>query len=1184
MTATFMEWVISASALILVVLCLRGLLGKRISAGLRYGLWTVVLIRLLVPISLTVTVPQLPKWTPPEVMQEESVYVLPVSSLPLGSSGVHVAEDGTLSDPSSFGYPRLTNDGEHVVRYVDKITPLALLKWIWISGAAALGIVLMVFNLRFSRRLQRVRRPLEGTNAPIPVYVAPALPSPCLVGLFFPAVYVTEEAAANPVMLRHVLAHELTHYNHRDHLWSVLRGVALAVHWWNPLVWLAVVCSRRDGELACDEGALKQLGDSERAAYGETLLSLVTAKVRPADLLSLTTTMSGGKRSLRERIQRIARQPKQLVSAVVAVVIVLSLSVLVAFGQASKAETPDTPVNREPPVTSSYPADAWQNAEITLDENGVPHILYTYPNGSADLTGNPIPAPREWADLDTLDSRKEAAALDGHPAVWARLVSETDGWLVACYERGVAAADTYIYKTEDGGMNWTEVTMPGTSWHIADVGFLSPERLIVAQRLFDGAPCFITKDGGETWVEIELPDTQVLSIGSIADTVYMDIGAHESDPATFTMTSSNMGDSWTVSSPAGLRRFILADLDHDGLRDSLQLWQTEDSGFTLWKLDFTASYMSSPTWEGEAIEHHTGWTSFFLCHMNGEEYLLQYTPYMSTGNGYYSYKLFYLTASGGEVVIQKNSVEFDINFDLDSHQFYPETISAFMEEINALLAQSELLVNTDENLIGTFRQEGRLYDSLWWLDDIRNDGLTLLDALRNYAKFAGGYPDGSAAFPEMDLDHDGKPDTLDIRTEPDPSGWSYDGTLWTLQCDLSGGGTWEIEGRPSLPGENAVFFYQMDGEDYLLVYTPEFWHGLGYYDYRVIWLDGGREVVVQENSVEFDTRFRGGPEDIGFDPEAIAAFMDEVNALLANSEQLVNTNVYLQQVFAGHGRLYDDLYWLDDKWREDGLTMLEILQNYGSYFGDHPDSAWSILADLLEGLTEEDIPMFNGDTAELVRMLRSAERGSRFYTWNSEAAAYVGHGAEEEDYTIWNLPLADGSALWLLACEERPSVLMIYETQEETVSAFYDAPELRDAILGSSAVPNIQDLLSNITADSIHSMSGVGIIGRDEMAQALNRISSQTTVCLEDREADLNCYFMAFTRNDTQRHYTMFLEAGESEGKVYLYVKGPFSASYSGNPENFAGYQNEAPYTVVGEVDDAELWQLIAEHSGPRLN
>ncbi len=58
-------------------------------------------------------------------------------------------------------------------------------------------------------------------------------------------------------MLRHVLTHEFTHYRHGDHLWSMLRCLALAVHWWNPLVWLAAELSRRDAELACDEGALK---------------------------------------------------------------------------------------------------------------------------------------------------------------------------------------------------------------------------------------------------------------------------------------------------------------------------------------------------------------------------------------------------------------------------------------------------------------------------------------------------------------------------------------------------------------------------------------------------------------------------------------------------------------------------------------------------------------------------------------------------------------------------------------------------------------------------------------------------------------------------------------------------------------------------------------------------------------
>ena len=1073
------EWIVTSCLLILVVLLLRSLLGKRISARLRYGLWAVVLVRLLVPVPLfSVTVPQLPKWTPPEAMQEESIYVLPVDNRPVAESGVHVFEDGTLGDPNSFGYPRLTDDGERVVRYADRISPLELLGWVWAAGAAVMGAVLVAANLRFSIRLRRMRKSLEGTSAPVPVYVAAGLPSPCLMGVLRPAVYVTEESAADPAMLRHVLAHELTHYGHLDHVWSVLRGAALAVHWWNPLVWLAVVCSRRDGELACDEGALKRLGDGERAAYGETLLALVTAKSRPGDLLCFATTMTGGKRSLKERIQRIARQPKTLVSAMAAVIVVAALSSVVAFGQAKEApEEADAPDGEPLPVETQAPdADAWRTVDFVLTVDGVLELGYDLPVSGVEIVrSNPIPAPREWTD-DDLAGRSEATALVGLPQIWGGLVTPTDGWLVACYERGVAAADTYVYKTADGGLNWTETgSMLGTSWHISDVGFLSPDRLIVAQRRFDGAPCFITKDGGETWEEIELPDrverldevielpcAVVQEIWSDGREIIMDIGQNESDPMVCVMISEDLGYIWHIEPVVYIENQDplrwTPDLDRDGKPDTLMLRESEDAGHTLWTLQVIPRGMNDPIWEGEAAGHHTGWTSFFLCQMDGEDFLLQYSPYMSTGIGDYSYKLFYLTADGEEVAVQENSVGFDVNFDLDGHEFYPETISAFMEEINALLAQSTLLVNTDENLISTFQKEGRLYDSLWWLDEGRDGSLALLDALRNYEKYAKGYPDGSGAFPEMDLDHDGKPDTLDLRTGPDPSGWSYDGTLWTLQCGPSGGGSWWIEGRPSLPGENAVFLCRMDGEDYLLVYTPEFWHGQGYYDYRLIWLDGGREVVVQENSVAFDTRFRGGPDDIGFDPEAISAFMDEVNALLANSVQLVNTNIYLEYVFAGHGRLYDDLYWLDDKFREEGLTLLEVLQNYKSYCGDHPDDAWSPLADLLEGLTEEDFATPGENTAELVQALRAAERGSRFYTWNNYAAACDGLGVDDRPSRFVYYTLADGSELYLFASEENDTVLMMLQAPggatKEIASAYYTAPELNGYI---KSIPVILD-------------------------------------------------------------------------------------------------------------------------------
>lgn len=336
-----LAWILSSCALILVVLALRAAAGSRISARLRYALWAVVLVRLLVPVQLFpspvsgLTLPRLPA-----AMDQDTVYVMPTVRTPVQdaeSVGVYVEDGEILLDTNPAGYSRLEGGGQTVVRYLDRISRKDLLILLWGLGSFAVLITLLSANLRFFRRLRRTRRPL-GTGRSFPgIYVAEGLPSPCLFGLFRPAVYVTEEAAGDGTVLRHVLAHECTHYRHLDHIWSFLRCVALAIHWWNPLVWLAVILSRRDGDLACDEGALRRLGDGERTAYGKTLLTLTTAKPQPGDLLSCATTMTGGKRSLRERIRRIASHPKQLAGAAAAAACVMLLAAACAFGRVEPA-------------------------------------------------------------------------------------------------------------------------------------------------------------------------------------------------------------------------------------------------------------------------------------------------------------------------------------------------------------------------------------------------------------------------------------------------------------------------------------------------------------------------------------------------------------------------------------------------------------------------------------------------------------------------------------------------------------------------------------------------------------------------------------------------------------------------------------------------------------------------------
>ena len=139
--------------------------------------------------------------------------------------------------------------------------------------------------------------------------------------------------------LRHALLHEQTHYRHGDHVWAVLRSVCLVLHWYNPLVWLAAALSRRDAELACDEGTLRRLGESERTAYGETLIRLTCSR-KKGELLLTATAMTGSQRSLRERIALIAKKPRMALYTLAAAVLVVAVAAGCTFAGRKGGDKP----------------------------------------------------------------------------------------------------------------------------------------------------------------------------------------------------------------------------------------------------------------------------------------------------------------------------------------------------------------------------------------------------------------------------------------------------------------------------------------------------------------------------------------------------------------------------------------------------------------------------------------------------------------------------------------------------------------------------------------------------------------------------------------------------------------------------------------------------------------------------
>ncbi len=349
-------WILSSSALILLVLLLRFLFRKHLSPRLRYALWALALLRLLCPwslgesrLSLIGAVEGSALYSAAsQTLAEVKVHSSSLRDTELSLEEAVEERSGTIyklqghpkAELAAKGQTSFTQD-EMLYTYFfeDRLGVILgrVLRRLWIVGMAALGLWFLLVNLRFYDHLRRDRRELIGTVSLLPVYLSEAAATPCLFGLLRPAVYLPPEANLDPSELRHILTHEETHYRHGDQLWSLLRGLCLVVHWYNPLVWLAAVFSKQDGELACDEGAVRRLGEAERAAYGKTLLRM-SCPGRPA-LMQTATTMTGGARALRERIVFLARKPKPALLALVISLLIAAAAAGCAFVGA-KAPSP----------------------------------------------------------------------------------------------------------------------------------------------------------------------------------------------------------------------------------------------------------------------------------------------------------------------------------------------------------------------------------------------------------------------------------------------------------------------------------------------------------------------------------------------------------------------------------------------------------------------------------------------------------------------------------------------------------------------------------------------------------------------------------------------------------------------------------------------------------------------------
>ena len=317
------------SVMIAAVLLLRALLKNKLPKFVFPTLWGVVLLRLLVPFSLSSPL-SLPVPAGLTGLSEafaiyEDEMARATENLPQTQSGTAGSEatggDGTARTwaSESPGSPSTDNNIAVVEEVVmegssDYIMDTGIsflprsfflrsnslrnaLPVLYLLGLAAVAGILAWQKIIYAKRLKGclLMERNETVNGllrdmgmgHVLVFSNDEIASPLACGLIGPRIYLpTRMDFGNAVLLRHVLAHEAMHIRRRDNWVKAVMLAAIVLHWYNPLVWLMAKCLASDLEAACDAAVLKKYDTDQRKSYAYSLLAMAVSASRSSLLYS----------------------------------------------------------------------------------------------------------------------------------------------------------------------------------------------------------------------------------------------------------------------------------------------------------------------------------------------------------------------------------------------------------------------------------------------------------------------------------------------------------------------------------------------------------------------------------------------------------------------------------------------------------------------------------------------------------------------------------------------------------------------------------------------------------------------------------------------------------------------------------------------------------------------------------
>lgn len=327
---------ITASIVAAVILCIRPLLHKRFPKIFSYALWSIVLVRLIIPISFT------------SMFSIFNVLPTPETSAAIPDSqhlGVirYVPHNIGIMNPPEIhtGSPIINQAVNSVLPSATpqaSVNPMQILLFaagvIWIAGATLLFFTSIFMYLRTVHRLKtavlyidsdilsEVRHRLKLKRI-VPIYVSSHIPTPIVCGVVRPRIICPLFLAhsSDTAALQYIITHELVHIKRLDYLIKPIWILAVCMHWFNPVIWLSFFLFQKDMELACDEKVLSVSKDDVKSSYATSLIQLASKQntVLSSGLLAF------GESNIKSRIQSIMHYKKPTLWVAAAAVTALAV-------------------------------------------------------------------------------------------------------------------------------------------------------------------------------------------------------------------------------------------------------------------------------------------------------------------------------------------------------------------------------------------------------------------------------------------------------------------------------------------------------------------------------------------------------------------------------------------------------------------------------------------------------------------------------------------------------------------------------------------------------------------------------------------------------------------------------------------------------------------------------------------